>query len=58
MNVRLEFRTAKKSDLKEIIRLLADDELGTKREKYENHLPEAYYNAFTEIGKQVDNQVF
>ena len=47
----MEFRMAKKSDLKEIVRLLADDELGSKREKYEDPLPEAYYNAFSSNGK-------
>ncbi|KAB2329522.1 GNAT family N-acetyltransferase [Cytobacillus depressus] len=53
----MEFRMAKKSDLKEIVRLLADDELGSKREKYENPLPEAYYSAFSEIENQCGNQI-
>ncbi|WP_185830791.1 GNAT family N-acetyltransferase [Siminovitchia terrae] len=48
---------AKKSDLKEIVRLLADDELGSKREKYEDPLPEAYYNAFSAIESQGGNQI-
>jgi len=48
---------AKKSDLKEIVRLLADDELGSKREKYEDPLPEAYYNAFSAIENQGGNQI-
>ncbi len=51
------FRMAKKSDLKEIVRLLADDELGSKREKYEDPLPEAYYNAFSAIESQGGNQI-
>lgn len=53
----MEFKTAKKSDVKEIVRLLADDELGSKREKYEDPLPEAYFNAFSEIENQGGNQV-
>ena len=53
----MEFRMAKKSDLKEIVRLLADDELGSSREKYEDPLPEAYYNAFSAIENQVGNHV-
>ncbi|RST58128.1 GNAT family N-acetyltransferase [Siminovitchia terrae] len=53
----MEFRMAKKSDLKEIVRLLADDELGSKREKYEDPLPEAYYNAFSAIESQGGNQI-
>ncbi|VEF47547.1 N-acetyltransferase GCN5 [Bacillus freudenreichii] len=48
---------AKKSDLKEIVRLLADDELGSKREKYEDPLPEAYYDAFSAIENQSGNQI-
>lgn len=53
----MEFRMARKSDVKEIVRLLADDELGSKREKYEDPLPEAYYNAFTAIENQDGNQI-
>src|SRR5690625_1699102 len=53
----MEFRKAKKSDLKEIVRLLADDELGSKREKYEDPLPKAYYNAFSAIENQDGNQI-
>lgn len=53
----MEFRMAKKSDLKEIVRLLADDELGSKREKYEDPLPEAYYNAFSAMENQGGNQI-
>lgn len=48
---------AKKSDLKEIVRLLADDELGSKREKYEDPLPEAYYHAFAAMENQGGNDI-
>ncbi|GAA0372493.1 GNAT family N-acetyltransferase [Bacillus horti] len=53
----MEFRKATKRDLNEIVRMLADDELGAKREKYEEPLPEAYYHAFTAIEEQVGNQI-
>ncbi|MFM1653027.1 GNAT family N-acetyltransferase [Brevibacillus sp. B_LB10_24] len=53
----MEFRMATKRDVKEIVRLLADDELGSKREKYEDPLPEAYYNAFSAIEDQSGNQI-
>src|SRR5690625_7404443 len=53
----MEFRMAKKSDLKEIVRLLADDELGSKREKYEDPLPEAYYHALSARENQGGNDI-
>lgn len=53
----MEFRMAKKCDLKEIVRLLADDELGSKREKYDDPLPDAYNQAFKAIEKQAGNQI-
>ena len=49
MTASLTFRLAKRSDLPEIVRLLADDELGRQRERYENPLPDSYYAAFEQI---------
>ncbi len=43
------FRTATLEDLPAIVRLLADDELGSQREKYEEPLPQSYYEAFKQI---------
>jgi len=43
------FRLARRSDLPAIVRLLADDELGSQRERYEDPLPQAYYAAFEQI---------
>lgn len=40
---------ATKQDLPEIVRLLADDVLGSKREQYENPIPSKYYSAFEAI---------
>ena len=47
----LIFRLATRDDLPSIVRLLADDDLGSQRERYENPLPEPYYLAF----EQIDN---
>lgn len=49
MNMDLHFRLATRSDLPEIVRLLADDELGSQRERYEFPLPEPYLAAFEEL---------
>ena len=42
-------RAAVREDLPAIVRLLADDDLGSGREKYESPLPQSYYTAFDEI---------
>lgn len=45
------FRIATSDDLPEIIKMLADDELGAKREQYQLPLPESYTKAFEIIRK-------
>src|SRR5215216_1215801 len=45
----IRFRLAKRADLPSIVRMLADDDLGSQRERYEDPLPEAYYAAFEQI---------
>jgi GNAT superfamily N-acetyltransferase len=45
----LTFRLAKRADLPEIVRMLADDELGRQRECYDDPLPDCYYAAFEQI---------
>jgi GNAT superfamily N-acetyltransferase len=37
--------------------MLADDELGSQRERYEEQLPEAYYSAFAEIEKDPNHEL-
>src|SRR5699024_80523 len=37
--------------------MLADDELGSHREKYEDPLPNDYYQAFKSIESQIGNQI-
>lgn len=53
----LIFRQAKREDLPEIVRMLADDFLGNSRERYENPLPESYTKAFEEIEADKNNEL-
>ncbi|MBI5842722.1 MAG: GNAT family N-acetyltransferase [Chloroflexi bacterium] len=43
------FRRATRADVPEIVRMLADDDLGSQRERYEEPLPESYFKAFEQI---------
>ena len=45
----ITFRKATKKDVPFIVEMLADDKLGALREKYQNPLPQLYYDAFEEI---------
>ncbi|HEX6269427.1 MAG TPA: GNAT family N-acetyltransferase [Anaerolineales bacterium] len=45
----ISFRRARRADVPSIVRMLAEDELGSQRERYEDTLPESYYTAFEEI---------
>ncbi len=51
----MNFRKAIEEDLNAIVALLADDELGSRRENYQIPLPEAYQQAFSNIS-QDNNQ--
>ena len=51
----MNFRKATKSDVSSIVKMIADDKLGKKRENYKNPLPEEYLNAFKKINAD-DNQ--
>lgn len=53
----LKFRQAKREDLPEIVRMLADDFLGATRERAESPLPENYVRAFKEIKADKNNQL-
>ncbi|MEL1226925.1 MAG: GNAT family N-acetyltransferase [Candidatus Neomarinimicrobiota bacterium] len=48
-NMDLIFRKAEERDLPDIVKMLADDELGSKREDCRDPLPKSYYNAFQNI---------
>lgn len=45
----MKFRKAVQKDLPAIVALLANDELGKLREVYTDPLPSSYYNAFSKI---------
>jgi GNAT superfamily N-acetyltransferase len=49
MDNELKFRLATKDDLLDIVRMLADDTLGTTREKFETTLSDNYLKAFDRI---------
>lgn len=54
MTESITFRLATRANLPEIVRMLADDDLGRQRERYENPLPDSYYAAF----EQIDGNVY
>jgi GNAT superfamily N-acetyltransferase len=49
MELKLNYRLATKEDLPVLIAMLANDRLGRLREKYEDPLPQVYYEAFARI---------
>jgi GNAT superfamily N-acetyltransferase len=53
----LAFRRARASDVAGIVRLLADDPLGAKRERCETPLPESYLQAFEAIDADPNNEL-
>ncbi len=57
MNTELEFRTAIEHDLEKIVAMLADDVLGSKRERFEKPLPDCYTDAFHAIDKDPNNEL-
>jgi len=48
-SLKVQFRPATRTDLPAIVRMLAEDELGARRERFETPLPQAYYTAFEAI---------
>lgn len=45
----MTIRPAERTDVFFIVKMLADDELGQKREQFEDPLPDVYYQAFAVI---------
>ncbi len=45
----MKFRKAAKEDIVDIVKLLANDDLGNTREQHQGFIPEAYYKAFENI---------
>jgi len=53
----LLFRRATRADVPTIVKLLATDKLGVKREIYCEPLPENYYHAFDAIDRDPNNEL-
>jgi len=51
------FRLARRTDLPALVRMLADDDLGRQRERYETPLPESYYVAFEKIDGDANHEL-
>jgi ribosomal protein S18 acetylase RimI-like enzyme len=57
LEAKVKFRMAKEQDLVKIVEMLADDVLGSKRERYEKPLPDSYINAFQAITSDPNNEL-
>ncbi|MGG4168972.1 GNAT family N-acetyltransferase [Rossellomorea vietnamensis] len=57
MERELHFREATENDVDRIVEMLADDVLGSKRERYEHPLPESYIQAFNAIDTDPNNEL-
>jgi GNAT superfamily N-acetyltransferase len=53
----IHFRLARRADLPFIVRMLADDDLGSQREKIVDPLPESYYSAFEQIDTDSNHEL-
>lgn len=57
MGTDIAFRVATIKDLEGIVKMLADDALGSEREKYEHPLPTSYVKAFDAIAEDPNNEL-
>ena len=57
MDPNISFRIATKHDLERIVEMLADDVLGSKRERNERPLPDSYIEAFQAITADPNNEL-
>ncbi len=57
MGENLLFRRARREDLPDIVRMLADDALGAQREEYADPLPQSYIDAFQELSEGQKNML-
>ncbi|WP_338770002.1 GNAT family N-acetyltransferase [Bernardetia sp. ABR2-2B] len=53
----MNFRKATKEDISIIVEMIADDELGKKRENFQNPLPQEYIKAFEEINADKNQEL-
>lgn len=57
MEAKVRFRPARIGDLDQIVEMLANDPLGSQRERYEQPLPEGYQQAFAAIDTDPNNEL-
>lgn len=57
MKEELTFRFAQEQDVEKIVEMLADDVLGSQRERFEKPLPESYIRAFHAIDSDPNNEL-
>jgi ribosomal protein S18 acetylase RimI-like enzyme len=57
LKTEIGFRMATEKDLDSIVAMLADDVLGSKRERYEHPLPDSYIKAFQAITSDHNNEL-
>lgn len=55
--MQLTFRKAKKEDVEYIVKLLADDALGSQRENFQVPIPQSYVEAFEAIDKDSNQEL-
>jgi len=53
----VQFRLAAQRDLPAIVQMLAEDNLGSQRERFETPLPQAYYTAFEAIENDPNHEM-
>lgn len=51
------FRPARREDLPSIVRMLAEDDLGSQRERFEDPLSGSYYKAFEQIENDPNHEL-
>ena len=57
MILTLILRDARREDVPALVRMLADDDLGRSRDRFEEPLPAAYYDAYDEIAADPNNRL-
>jgi len=57
LETKIMFRDAEEKDLISIVAMLADDVLGSKRERYVQPLPDSYMKAFRAISSDPNNEL-
>lgn len=57
MSDTVSFRRATRDDIGAVVAMLADDELGRQREDFSEPLPDSYYQAFTAIDEDPNNEL-